>query len=98
MPCPNRDTGVFEASVYQVSALSEVEMWEIGKGVVIKSSKTLYGCAVISAGHIKEAGLSVLQDNNPPRHANIVGWPDEKSEQKPLALRLAGSARLKLLS
>lgn len=97
MPCSNRETGVLETSVYQVSGLSEEEVWGIGRGVVVKSGKTLYGLAAIQTEHVEKTGLSVQPDNIPPRHANIVRWPSVPSEQKLLAVKLAGSARLKLL-
>ena len=97
MPNVNSVTGKPETSVYQVSGASEDEIWAIGKGVVALSGRTLYGCAMLKVEDIKRAGLSLLADNNPPRHANIVGWPDVKSEQKLFAERLAGAAKLILL-
>jgi hypothetical protein len=42
--------------------------------------------------------LLVDLDNAPPRHANIVGWPREKSAQELIAHVLAARAVLKLLN
>ena len=97
MPNVNSVTGKPETSVYQVSGASEDEIWAIGKGVVALSSRTLYGRAMLMTEDIERAGLSLFADNNPPRHANIVGWPDAPSEQKLFATRLAGAAKLILL-
>jgi hypothetical protein len=36
--------------------------------------------------------LSVHRDNDPPRHAVVVGWPTEKSEWKLIAQELAAAA------
>ena len=47
---------------------------------------------------VRETGLTIDPDNDPPRHANILGWPEEKSEQKLIALELSESAKLKLRS
>jgi hypothetical protein len=33
-------------------------------------------------------------DDNPPRHANIVGWPAGKDAQKSLAQQLASETEL----
>jgi len=39
---------------------------------------------------------SIIPDNNPPRHANIINWPAEKSEQKLIAIELAENSQLHL--
>jgi hypothetical protein len=35
----------------------------------------------------------VIPQEPPPRHANIIGWPEEKSEQKQIAMELAAEAQ-----
>ena len=40
--------------------------------------------------------LDVVPSEPPPRHANLVGWPSEKSEQMLIAEELAAIASLKL--
>ena len=96
LPRPNPKTGTLETSVFQVSGLTEQEVLEIGRSVSSKSSKTLYGRAILDIQDISNSGLCLSPDNIPPRHANIVDWPIEKSEQKAFALKLASVARLKL--
>lgn len=84
-------------SVFRIKELSEAKIWEIGERFVSQPlSKNLYGRADIVVAVIQNVGLQIDPDNIPPRHANIIGWPKEKSEQKLLAIELAGKANLKL--
>ncbi len=43
-----------------------------------------------------EAGLFIDPDDIPPRHANIIGWPDEDSAIKLAAIELAQKAKLRM--
>ena len=86
-----------ETSVFRISSLLENEIWEIGnREVAQKRGLPLLGRADISAFHILDNKLKLIPDNNPPRHANIVGWPPEKSEQILIAMVLAENAQLHL--
>ena len=58
--------------------------------------RTLHGRADIQALNILEINLQVNPDNIPPRHANIIGWPELKEEQKSIAQELAAKASLRL--
>lgn len=90
MPAPNGET-----SVFRISNLSDNEIWKIGDtDVAQKRGLFLLGRADISAFHVFDKSLKVVPDNNPPQHANIIGWPKEKSEQKLIAMELAESAQL----
>ena len=83
-------------SVFRTSGLSESEVWFIGKNVGRERNKTLHGRAeIITADAIKN-NLDVNPDNNPPHHANIVGWPQEKFKQRLIAQILASRAAFKL--
>ena len=90
----NQHKNAFVSGESAEAARAQGEVWEIGESVVIVSGKTLYGRAAIRVEDVEKAGLSVMPDDNPPRHANIIGWPDEKSERKLFAERLVGSAQL----
>ena len=50
--------------------------------------------AVSVAGSILDFGLMFDPNNDPERHADIVGWPVSKEEQKLLAVKIAGTAKL----
>lgn len=100
MPMTNSSTGVLETSVFQVSEIMDEEIWAIGKKNVVNeaSGRTLYGRGDLHSKSVLEIGLVVEPDHNPPRHANIRGWPEKPSEQKLFALKLASSTRLCLIS
>jgi len=92
LPAPDGTT-----SVFRVSGLTEEQVWEVGdREVALKRQKPLVGRADITAAHVLKAGLELDADNNPPLHANINGWPVERSGQKLIALKLAEDAQLYL--
>jgi hypothetical protein len=92
LPAPNGET-----SVFRTSQMTDSEIWAVGdKEVSQKRNKPLLGRADVSAVHAYDNKLKVIPDDTPPRHANITGWPDEKSEQKLIALELAKKAQLHL--
>lgn len=92
MPSPYGET-----SVFCISNLSDNEIWNIGdREVAQKRGLPLLGRADILAFHVFNKNLKLIPDNCPPRHANIVNWPTEKSEQKLIAIELAESSQLHL--
>lgn len=80
-------------SVFRIFDLPENEVWRLGD--VLRTEPPL-GRADIKVQAFTETGLTVEADNTPPRHANIVGWPNESSEIKLKALILAEKALLRL--
>ena len=96
---PNNPTGgIFRTSVFQIKGLTESEVWSLGYDFVLRDQpgRRLHARADISVQNVWSAGLDLDADNNPPRHASIVGWPETKAERKVFALKLAGVARLVL--
>jgi hypothetical protein len=87
-------------SVFMVGGLSHPQIWEIGlRNVAGPQGKRLYGHAEVNASVPTSPGLAVEVDNTPPRHANIVGWPDgpgDKPKRKLLAARLAERSTLRM--
>ena len=66
-------------SVFQIEGLDENLIWEIGTTHVAEpGNRTLHGRGDITVAAVSETGLGLSPDNEPPRHANIVGWPEEK--------------------
>ena len=80
-------------SVFQTTNLAENEIWQIGEGL---RDLPLLGRAEILAKSVYDADLLIDADNNPPRHANIVGWTEEQSAIKLKAIELAQKATLHL--
>ena len=89
---PNKDG---ETSVFRTSGISNNEIWDIGeREVSIKRGKSIYGRADISVTNVISKDLQVIPIEPPERHANITGWPDEKSKQMVIAVQLAAEAQL----
>ena len=99
MPMTNSATGALETSVFQVSGIMNEEIWAIGEKNVVNevSGRQLYGRGDLHSKSVIEIGLVVEPDHHPPRHANIRGWPETKSERKLFAMKLASSARFYML-
>lgn len=90
---PNRNG---QTSVFSIQGLEEQEVWEIGESVATNRQKTLKARADIDLIKVTNNNLSVVDDEPPPRHANIVGWRDDKPEQQLIALELVEDAQLYL--
>lgn len=92
MPTSNGDV-----SVFCILGLVESKIWEMGDiQVARRRGKPLLGRADILVLNVINSNLQIDPDNKPPRHANIIGWPEEKSEQKLIALKMAANAQLHL--
>ncbi|RMF85055.1 MAG: hypothetical protein D6744_02060 [Planctomycetota bacterium] len=91
-----------ELSVTRHRDATDDEVWDAGWAVAEVQRRTLYGRGDVGVAAFLEQGLSVdaapvigdarLPDN--PNHANVTNWPDEKAQQKRLALEVAAQARL----
>ncbi len=76
-------------------------LWAIG--LAVASGRPLYGAAIFKALHVAQAGLEVVADEPPDRHAAIRGWPwidtdpeMQKARQKEKAAILAIKSNLVL--
>jgi len=84
-----------QVSVFRVDGLIATQIWEIGDEIAEKRDRTLYARGDIKAREVGRSGLDILPAEPPPRHANIVGWPEnDKPRQKLIALQLAAVATL----
>ncbi|MFC1758149.1 hypothetical protein ACFL2H_05190 [Planctomycetota bacterium] len=90
-----------ELSVNRHRDCNEDEIWRFGFSVAEQRAMTFHGRSDISASDCTFDPLSVLakpiRNNLPdatdnPNHADIVGYPSEKADQKSLALKLAAKA------
>ena len=80
-------------SVFRETGLPKDAIWELGiTHVAIPRNKPLLGRAVIHVHSVLSQELSVEPAEPPPRHATILGWPDEHEKQKVRALELAARA------
>lgn len=84
-----------DLSVTRHKNLSEHELWRIGQGVADARPAKLHGRADIQVTEVRRQALNVESKPvaNNPNHANVTGWPVEKSAQKSIAQQLAAAAR-----
>jgi hypothetical protein len=80
-------------SVFRTSGLGEYGIWALGESL---RPQPLKGRADITVAAVRETGLALDADDIPPRHANIVGWPDDHSAIELKALELSERAHLHL--
>ena len=86
-----------DLSVFGINHLSAIQIWTLSvKYLSSAKDKPIKGRADIFAEDVNNIGLRLSRDNNPPRHANIIGWPETKHEQKLIAAKLALKANLVL--
>lgn len=79
--------------------LTSDEIWVIGEEYVApKRGLPILARADLNVEDINPASqVSINPEPTPhPRHADIVGWPSEKSEQKLIASELALASKLKV--
>lgn len=84
---PNQKNG--ETSVFRISGIANDEIWDIGER---DAPKPILGRADIITLYVLKTNLQVFPSEPPARHANIVGWPAEKSKQKLIAIELASKS------
>lgn len=83
-----------QPSTYNVDDLPDEDIWAIGDRVRAEQQKeTLYGRADLLAKNIYDVRLRPVRDDQPLRHVSIVGWPDDKAQQKNRAQLLAAASR-----
>ena len=91
MPPPNR-----RLSVFRIIGLAKNDLWEIGETIGKQRMLPLLAHADIKALSVAEAGLNIEADDIPPRHANIIDWPEDHSAAILKAKELARKAQLHL--
>jgi len=80
-------------SVFRTSGLSDLQNWETGNSVANELQRTLLARAEVKASCVPEP-LRIDPSEPPPRHANIVNWPESRDEQLMLAQQIAAEAQL----
>lgn len=89
---PNPKNG--ETSVFRTSELDDDKIWDIGKVLEKLRDKTNIGRTDIIASVVLSKNLEIIPSEPPPLHADIKNWPNEKSEQKLIAMELAQESKL----
>ncbi len=82
-------------SVCRSEGLDEAELWQIADEFIGTAEKPVIARADLEAGEYFSRRLSFDPDGMPyPRHADVIGWSDEPSLQKMIALELAEASVL----
>lgn len=91
IPPPNLKT-----SAFWIDGLEDRAIWDLGDNEAGRGrGKRPRGRADLKSNDVAEVGLACVSDPSPhPRHLNICGWPNEKDEQKAVALELCSRATL----
>ena len=86
-----------ELSVTRHRDLVESTLWQLGQDVAEQRKKSLIGRADLNAGFCRVSKLDVVPSEGPNlgglNHANIVGWPSEKSAQMAFAQTLSEASK-----
>lgn len=85
-----------KTSVFRIDGLALTDVKTLGVSVAAESGKPCHGHAQIQPAQVSMHGLAVEPDDDPPRHANIVGWSEDKDKRKIVAQLLAAAALLYL--
>lgn len=84
------DEEPLELSVFHTTGLHIDEIAEIGRVQITEvSQRRVHGHGSFTVSDVTDIGLRVYPDNDPPRHATIIGWSSDKSERLLLAQELA---------
>ena len=86
----------YRLSVFKTDTLTAEQIYQIGAQYVMPlRGKPIKGVAQVNSSHVVAIGLSFDSDGVPhPRHSNIIGWSEDSSKDRVLALRLASEAVL----
>jgi hypothetical protein len=99
LPALSPHTRQFVKSVHRTDHLSNDNMWKLGKLFVEneESNRVVRARAAGAAQTISGAGVALSINGVPwPRHADIVGWPEEKHAQKLIAMDIANGFALEM--
>ncbi len=74
-----------QVSVFRTQEWSREQIEDCGKNVARQRDKDkVYGWAILATGEVPKVPdvgpLYVEDDDAPPGHSNIVGWPEEKDD------------------
>jgi len=82
-------------SIYRTQGLDEGQVWQLADEYVGSPEKPVIARADLHAEIYLSHNLSFDADGQPhSRHANVIGWSDDHSLQKIIALQLAEASNL----
>ena len=95
---PTRD--LWTTSIYRISDLCNVVIWDIGiNHVAIPSKKKLLGRGDLIASNVYDEHLRFDPNDRPYKgHADIIDWPKERKDRDAIAAALAVKAGKAIIS
>ena len=92
-----RPTKKRSVSTFRVDGKNYEEIKAEGIRVATASQdvKKIYGWAEITTRGVQSIGLKVHDDDDPPGHSSIIGWPEKEAEFLPYQHQLAELATRK---
>lgn len=86
--CPDEKKN-FTTSVFRISELSDDKIWILGDDYI--DDPVLARLDVYTA-QIFDHKLDFDPDDIPPRHANIIKWPTDRSQYRSIAQQIAAKS------
>jgi hypothetical protein len=80
------NTKNMQLSVFCTTGLTVEEITNVARDNI---PGKVYGHGLSFVAFIRGLGLSIDYDNEPEKHANVIGWPENKDGQKNLAQKLS---------
>jgi hypothetical protein len=96
LPMWNDVRGRFETSTFRIGGLDEGSVWRLAEQHVEPTQGRVIASAIVQGSGVFDAGLDIDPDDVPPRHACIIGWPEEKEARKEHALLLREMSHLEM--
>lgn len=89
LPSFEKNLNRLETSVCRIVTLDEEKIWHIGRQS--RPERTIKGRADHSTEHVSNAGLTTVSapEGTFEEHAVLLGWPEEKEQQKLIARAIA---------
>ena len=82
-------------SVFRTTALEEASIWPLANDTLAnREGAQLHGRGDIFSRQVRVTALEIRAQEPPPRHADLIGWSNEKDGQKSLAQQLSAVAKL----
>jgi len=80
-------------SVFRHGEHPQDELWDLALSH-LTTPDSLKGAAIFTAGDVRNAALEVEASEPPPRHADLVNWPDSTDPVKAKAVQKQVAARV----
>ncbi len=97
-PVPEAPEDPITLSVFVVDLMSTEAIHDHGRAYALRGGQPPKAFGTIAVEACEAQHLSVDRNDhegdNPPLHADVLGWPTEKSAQKLIALELASESKL----